>query len=223
MSKNEVPIGLESLITSVIEEAGEHDQQYQSTLNKVRDNTTLVTKTPWLRHTKWEETFVGKDMKELNKLSEAPGARDYNERRLWDSTTRVLNGCFRGFLDCQKRGWSLIPFWLASVDRDKENTKPFRMYIAPYTHRRYISYWQRYLIFCMRGRMTEEAVSFTLQQSDCLLELISIIDQNEDNEILDKKVFELSVLLIKHSDYASEQSSLIYFSGVLGYNVEWKQ
>ena len=88
MSKNEVPIGLESLITSVIEEAGEHDQQYQSTLNKVRDNTTLVTKTPWLRHTKWEEIFVGKDMKECNKLSEAPG--DYKERRLWDSTTRVL-------------------------------------------------------------------------------------------------------------------------------------
>jgi len=182
-----------------------------------------VTKTPWLRHTRWEEIFVEKDMKELNKLVDPPGQRDYDECKLWDSVTRVLNGCFNGFLDCQKRGWSLIPFWLSSVDRNKENTKPFRSYIAPYTLRRYIGYWQRYLLFCMRAIMTEEAVQFTPQQSDCLLELISIIHQNEDHENIDKKVLELSVLLIKHSDYASQQSSLIYFSGVLGYNVDWKQ
>ena len=192
-------------------------------LNQVRDNTSLVTKTPWLRHTRWEEIFVDKDMKQLNKLAEAPGQRDYDERKLWDSIARVLSGYFKGFLDCQKRGWSLIPFWLASVDRNKENTKPFRTYIAPYTLRRYIRYWQQYLIFCMRATMTDESVDFTPRQSHCLLELISMIDENENNDNIDKKIFELSVLLIKHSDYASQQSSLIYFSGVLGYNVEWKQ
>ena len=214
---------LDILIAASIDEAEERDERYQTTLNKVRNTMSLVTKTPWLRHTRWEEIFVEKDMKELNKLVDPPGQRDYDECKLWDSVTRVLNGCFNGFLDCQKRGWSLIPFWLSSVDRNKENTKPFRSYIAPYTLRRYIGYWQRYLLFCMRAIMTEEAVQFTPQQSDCLLELISIIHQNEDHENIDKKVLELSVLLIKHSDYASQQSSLIYFSGVLGYNVDWKQ
>src|SRR5436190_22858397 len=45
---------------------------------------------------------------------------------------------------------------------------------------------------------------------------------NDDFKI-EQKILELSILLIQHSDYAKERSSLVYFMGVLVYNVEWKQ
>ena len=62
----------EALIKDVIGEAEDRDKSHQATLNQVRDSQSLVTKTPWLRHTRWEEIFIGKDMSELVKLSNAP-------------------------------------------------------------------------------------------------------------------------------------------------------
>jgi hypothetical protein len=41
--------------------------------------------------------------------------------------------------------------------------------------------------------------------------------------MLQKTLLELSISLICHSDYSRTRSSLIYFTGVLGYNVDWKQ
>ena len=219
----------EKLINDKISEAKEHDDQYQTTLNQVRDSQSLVTKIPWLRHTRWEEIFIGKDMSELVKLSNAPGMQDHHERRIWDATGRVIHACFKGVLDCQKRGWALIPFWLRSVDRNKEDTKPFRTYFAPATLYRYASYWQQYILFSLRAMMGEDSVQFTVKQRECLLELntllyeINVTDEANNNSKIEKKILELSVLLIQHSDYAKERSSLVYFTGVLGYNIEWKQ
>ena len=215
---------LDSLIESAIYSAENRDQEYQRSLNQVQDNTLLVTKTPWLRRTRWEETFQGKDMEKLLKLAEPPEQGALDERALWDSTSRVIMNCFKGFLNCLERRWSLIPFWLASVDRNKEDTKPYRAYIAPETLRRYIGYWQQYLLFCVRARMTEDAVQFTAAQEDCLMEVIVLTNESIlDSNALDAKVYQLTVLLIMHSDYAAQDSSLIYFSGVMGYNLEWKQ
>ena len=74
--------------------------------------------------------------------------------------------------------------------------------------------------------MGEESVQFTVKQRQYLLELNALLyqinetdDTNNDSEI-ENKILQLSVLLIQHSDYAKKRSSLIYFTGVLGYNVE---
>ena len=105
-------------------EAEIRDSEYECQLNKVHDSVSLVTQTPWLRHTRWERIFAGKDMKELVELTEIP--KDDDELRyICDSVERVLRGCFLGVLDYNDRGWSLLGFWLNSVDRIKENTKPF--------------------------------------------------------------------------------------------------
>ena len=40
---------------------------------------------------------------------------------------------------------------------------------------------------------------------------------------LEQALFNLSVSLICHSDYAKEPSSLIYYTGIRGYNVDYKQ
>src|SRR5436309_15090184 len=45
-----------------------------------------------------------------------------------------------------------------------------------------------------------------------------------DDELeIQAKILDLSTLLIQHSDYTKKRSSLIYFTGVLGYNLQWKQ
>jgi hypothetical protein len=68
-------------------------------------------------------------------------------------------------------------------------------------------------------------IQFTPRQRQCLQQLISIVELDSivEDEVIDQKVLELSVLLIQHSDYACQRSSLIYFCDVLGFNVEWKQ
>ena len=129
----------------MVSEADEYDKQHQVTLNQVRDSQSLVTKTPWLRRRRWGDIFAGKDMSALVKLTEAPGIDNHQERHIWKATVKVIQNCFKGVIDCQERGWTLIPFWLRSVDRNKETTKPFRMFIAPYTLCRYASYWQQYI------------------------------------------------------------------------------
>jgi len=77
--------------------------------------------------------------------------------------------------------------------------------------------------------MGEESVQFTIKQRQCLVELNALLyetnemdEMNNDSKI-EKKILELSILLIQHSDYTKQRSSLIYFTGVLGYNIEWKQ
>ena len=217
---------LDVLWDAKVLEAEEQEKVHNTTLNYVKDSQSLVTKTPWLRHTRWEETFMGKDMSILVKLTEGPRRHDHQERRVWDATARVIRACFNGVMNCQERGWTLIPFWLRSVDRNKEDTKSFRMFIAPATLYRYVSYWQQYILFSLRAMIAEESVQFNARQREALLELnllLNEINETTDDTEIDKKILQLSILLIQHSDYAKERSSLIYFTGVLGYNIEWKQ
>jgi hypothetical protein len=49
-------------------------------------------------------------MEKLLKLMEPPEQKADDERALWDATYEVLFDCFKGFLDCLERRWSLIPF-----------------------------------------------------------------------------------------------------------------
>ena len=71
--------------------------------------------------------------------------------------------------------------------------------------------------------MAEDAVQFTVRQRDALLELNSMLYETDDELEIQAKILDLSILLIQHSDYTKKRSSLIYFTGVLGYNLQWKQ
>ena len=46
--------------------------------------------------------------------------------------------------------------------------------------------------------------------------------ETDDELEIQAKILDLSILLIQQSDYAKERSSLIYFTGILGYNLDWK-
>ena len=204
----------------------ERDKKHQQEINTVQDNTSLVTKTPWLRYTRWDKKFTGQDMNELHALTDPPQATTAEEKLIWDVVGKTLERCWEGYHNCLEREWDLIPFWLRSVTLEKEDTKPFRTYIAPYTLSRYIGYWQGYILFCYRMfGLKDTRLEFTTPQFQNLIAIRGIVDsQSQDQaEELETLLFNLSVSLICHSDYAKEPSSLIYYSGVRGYNVDYKQ
>ena len=123
----------EQLLLGLVDGAELRDQEYRRVINEVQDVKSLVTKTPWLRYVKWEEIFLGRDMKELHALTDLPKAEDDAGILIINGVNKLLRECWDGYHDCLERGWQLLPFWMASVQRDKEETKPFRPYIAPNT------------------------------------------------------------------------------------------
>jgi hypothetical protein len=218
-----------------VEEAEQRDKEYQCALDDVQDITSLVMKTPWQRYVKWAEMFLGRDMKELHALTDMPKSEDVTERLIVGAVDGMVRNCWDGFHDCVRRGWKLLAFWLASAVRGKEDTKPFRAHIAPYTLQRYIGYWQGYLLFCWRMyKLGDTAIQFTMEQRALLMQLERLLESESELESeLESKsevngklmgvLLKLSVALICHSDYAHEKSSLLYYSGVRGYNVDNKQ
>jgi hypothetical protein len=213
-------------LKDLLREAGERDAKHQREINTVQDNTSLVTKTPWLRYNRWDKKFAGQDMNELHEFTDLPLATEVQEKLISDTVGKLLEVCWEGYHDCLDREWDLLPFWLRSVMLDKEDTKPFRSYIAPYTLTRYIGYWQSYILLCYRMySLGDERLKFTRIQGQNITAVQSIMNgYTEDQSTeLEHALFNLSVSLICHSDYAKEPSSLIYYTGIRGYNVDYKQ
>jgi len=216
----------DSLLEDILAVARRQDEDYQRTINSVQDNTSLVTKTPWLRYNRWDKKFESQDMQVLHTLTDLPTTGEPEETVLSGCVAKILGDCWDGYHDCLTREWDLIPFWLRSVMLDKEDTKPFRSYIAPYTLTRYIGYWQSYILFCYRMyELQDERLEFTREQIQNLIVVGNILNDYTEDDVqeLEQASFRLSVSLICHSDYAKAPSSLIYYTGVRGYNVDYKQ
>ena len=71
----------------------------------------------------------------------------------------------------------------------------------------------------------DERLEFTRTQLQNLTEIRTIMNRYTEDQVLqlEQALFNLSVSLICHSDYAKEPSSLIYYTGIRGYNVDYKQ
>ena len=184
--------------------AKDRDEEYQRAINNVQDNTSLVTKTPWLRYNRWDKKFVGQDMKELHTLTDLLSATTIEETVISNTVTKILGVCWEGYHDCLKREWDLLPFWLRSVTLNKEDTKPFRSYIAPYTLTRYIGYWQSYILLCYRMyELRDPRLQFTRTQKQLLLQIQTLMHEYMEDraEELEAALFKLSVALVCHYHY----------------------
>jgi hypothetical protein len=134
-------------------------------------------------------------------------------------------------LDCDRRGWNMIRFWLNSVERGTPDTKPFRDHFQDDTRVRYAKLWLRLILFCLRTLDDEQkyGVQFTSELNECLQKLRGLLyihDEIDNTRAIRGKVSELSCLLIMHSDYDKKFSVVKYFSGILGYDVDcgrWKK
>ena len=221
-------LAMEQLKANMVDKIEERHTNHARRINLIQASTSLVTKTPWLRHTNWEETFMGYDMVELNSFGKRPRLQEANEHWIWVAIGTMLSQCWDGFHDIRMRGWNMIPYWLASVDRSAEDSKPFKKDLPLYTLERYFGYWQAYLMFCLRVYQLDmefELIQFTTQQQECLdvvLEYWNIGVAEDINAVYDA-LLKLSMALSCHSDYCKAKSSLIQFTGVLGYSVEYQQ
>ena len=148
---------------------------------------------------------------------------DYKIFGLWRNVVLVLKSCYKGVQDLEDRGWYEIPYWLAGSEMSEPDSRPFRTYFTGKSITMYIEHWQKYIIFCFRAfELDSHSVEFTRAQFAYLAELQEMMylpRPGLTNDDLLKKVSQLSVLLIKYIDYEAERFSLIYFSGVYGYNV----
>jgi len=198
----------------------ERDFQGRNTI--VGAEATRVEQTPWLNHAGWLRIFVGRDMRKLCEAISEKVAEGENLEILGLSVNRVIRRCLAGVVDCDKRGWQLIRFWLQSTEAGKPHKKPFRLHYDETTVVKRVQLWVKYLYFCVRILDTEDSgVEFTGNEQQGLSELrrMVILDQPTEEE-LDAKVLKVSALLIMHSDYDAQFSSLKYFCGVNGFNIK---
>ena|SRR2546423_9586374 len=100
----------EQLLHGMLNEAKHRDDEYQQTINKVLDNTYLITKTPWLHFNKWEHRFANEDMKELYAFTDLPNATDTIETIIAKIVDTIGYECWDRYHDCLNRNWDLLPF-----------------------------------------------------------------------------------------------------------------
>ena len=193
-------VNLDTLLDDLLEEADRLDEEYNLTLNQIKE-TNIVTKTPWLNRTGWEKKFKGKDMEVLAKLTEKPKVNEVQMSRLWQSTSRVIKKCWTGAQDISDRNWDLILFWLNSAHSEKAELSPFNLTTRDQTIERYMifgklltnryaEYWQRFLCFCYRVHGYEETygVHFLDEQTRILQGLKTALDEGFiDDESLDRR------------------------------------
>ena len=132
---------------------------------------------------------------------------------------RVIERCLNGVRDLDIRGWNEIRFWLWSHEKDKPCMKPFHKYYAKLTT--YSDIWVQLILFCWRTfEWDDTGTEYLPKQRDCLIQLWDIVclgDHTNDEIYL--AVSNLSISLIKHSDFESIHSVIKYFSGIKGYKL----
>jgi hypothetical protein len=152
MHRDVTQTAMDVLIDALVQTAGHKDEEHERKLDKVHDSP-LETLTPWLRRTMWKMMFLNKEMKELMVLMEKPSANEPGLRKIWTAVEQLVGRSFDGVKDCWTRGWSLIPFWLVSPHKNQENSRPFRIHYHESTIARYATYWQQFIMFCMRASL----------------------------------------------------------------------
>jgi hypothetical protein len=123
--------------------------------------------TPWVTRTGWKQLFKNKNMKELNGFTQLEIGQGENAFIGVEKVvqciieqaykgTNVKNISNVGVLDCDKRGWHMLRFWLNSTKVGEPHTKPFRNQKKEVTMERYAKYWARLILFCLRTFNSED-------------------------------------------------------------------
>ena len=222
------------VLESLLKTAKEQDEERTHKLNIVQDTQDVRTLSVWLRHTEWHERFRLQDMGPLHELVKKP---EVNDKRLmaWNGTRARIKSCFEGVLDLHRRNWHLIPFWLASADAQQEESVPFRRYFKSDVIKKYSDIWAQYICFCLATFRVSDRynVQFTVSQITALEDLEQICHESNMDDMdeaaqrrMEAQIQKVSVELICHKDWLSQRSSLVHFSGILGFNMgdhRWKE
>src|SRR5579871_963312 len=155
---------------------------------------------------------------------------DVCETSLIASVKRVIERCMNGVNDIEERGWSKIRFWLQSIEAERPDGRPFRMYYANLAT--YINVWIELVLFCWRSH--DDPIGVELDESQTLilgqLRNLTYDDREEDidkdiSDDIDGLLIEFCLSLITHSDFKQRLSAIRYYASVKGYNLSqsrWK-
>jgi hypothetical protein len=223
--------GVDVLVQQLLDDAEAREAEAQRHMYEIHDRNILQELSPWLRRTNWMTRFDGKNMKVLHDLLMEPKRNAQNSddrlRLVWESVARVIDGCWESAKDCSSRDWKLILHWLASASKTEHNSTPFSIYTEQKTRKRYIEYWQKFMIFVLRGMndvSQQYGIEYTESQLGALGEIKKELEKEDmSNDELDRKVSAASLLFIKHSNFVKHRSALLFFTGVIGYHLGWKR
>jgi hypothetical protein len=223
--------GLDILVQQLLDDAEAREAEAQRHMYEIHDRNILQELSPWLRRTDWMTRFDGKDMKVLHDLLTEPkrNPRNPDDRLylIWESVARVIGQCWESVRDCSNRDWKLILHWLASASKTEHNPTPFSIHMERSTRKVYIEYWQKFMMFVLRGMNDPDqqyGIEYTDGQMIALREIKKELDKEDvSNDDLDRKVSAASLLFIEHRNFIKQRSALLYFTGVIGYHVGWKR
>ena len=194
---------------------------------------TLSVRTPWLKRTKWQDRFAGKDMTSLVELGEKPGQGETWLLELWKDVGTLIRRCNDGLKDVMARDWDRILYWLASAKRESARKAPMNVHLQLKTVDQYGSYWQRFICFCMGvlDKNTEEIAGFkfTKEQKEVLEELRALYvlgHQDEELALKRKQLLRTSLRFIRQTVWDVGTPALVFFSGILGYKKDtgrWRE
>ncbi|KAL2201601.1 hypothetical protein CC79DRAFT_1351830 [Sarocladium strictum] len=110
--------------------------------------------TNWLRRSGWTAHFVGRDLGEIHASSRMPGPGKEEARRLIAATDRLFfNRCMVGL-----RSMPLITRLLLASPHPKDaHSRPFGPLQEKTSIDRYVTYWKRFLCYCLRVLPLDEA------------------------------------------------------------------
>ena len=217
------------LIQELLDKVEARMAEAQKRLYEIHDKKIPQELTPWLRRTGWVQRFDNMDMKVLHDLLEPPKPKLESQNPgdklhlVWDSVVRVIEKCWMGVRDVENRNWRLILYWLNSAEKDAQSQSPFKIHMEKKTRAAYGVYWQKFMIFVLRGLdHPEHGIEYTAAQRDVLTELMTELWKEEPLEKqIDKLVLQASVLFIQHDDFDKERSALLYYIGLIGYHIGW--
>ena len=144
---------------------------------------------------------MDRNMKVLYELTSIEVAAEPELAIVKASVYRVIELCLEGVRDLDIREWNEIRFWLQSHEKDKPNTKPFQKYYTNSTT--YTDIWVQLILFYWRSfQQGGTGAEYLKEQRECLIQLQDVMYlQTGEEEDINSAVFDLSVSLIKHSDF----------------------
>jgi superfamily II DNA helicase RecQ len=210
------------VLINVLLQEGEKEDKEEAKLEARADEEQLpVDNTPWMRKTRWARKFAGQDLRAIAALGEIPVKDEPLLKRVCESVDRVLSWCKSSISQWHnnEEDGDLVLSWLNSPQKEKFNPESFSTYYEKSTHEKYSGYWKRLFCYCLRilhaddhhGHVFSDDERRRLNELWCHLEL-----EQEDNQALDKGVFELSIKFWTHINTASAKSAVVHFSAVLG-------
>lgn len=204
---------------------------------RLLEATSLPQQTPWLNRMKWLEIFRDQDLKSISTASAMPKRGDIQMQGVVNGVHFALVRCLTTLANTDTRTRQ----WWRSPKSDVYSMRPMTKLATPAGWNRYVSYWQRFVVFCLRvTQRTDYTIDFNVKFDDTQLLLLDSIREcsqkiTQDismSALMDRAKRDKDILHIKRiadliQDLAAAvlkryirdriyDNSLIFFTAVLG-------